>query len=239
MKSDKSYRYRIIFPIGGKGGVGKSWIILLILQWLVSIGMRFRALDCDDENSTLTRFFSAAEFVRIRDNFAIDRLVQSTVESDVPVTLVDLPARCSDEFEKWFAVVPWEDMTAAGVRFTAIGVVEQSKDSLASILHWKEFLGDHVDYLIAVNRNAEDVGVYLESNARKKFLAAGITEIEIPKLDKLLVTELERTNLTVAGAITSPPAGSLLAQVMNRSRLRRYLASAFEQIEKGRGILAP
>lgn len=229
-------RFRILFPIGGKGGVGKSWLVLLLVQWLNSLGVRFRALDCDDENSTLTRFFPAAEFVGIRDNFAIDRLIQSTLEGGDPVTVVDLPARCSEEFARWFAVVPWEDLAASGVRFTAIGVIEQSKDSLASIFHWREFLGKNVDYLIALNRNTEDLGVYFASNARKQFLAEGLIEVEVPKLDQPLVTELERSNLTIAQAIAATEPGPL-TQVMNRARLRRYLKHAFAELEKGRKVL--
>jgi len=218
--------------------VGKTWVMLLILQWLEKLSVSFRALDCDDDNSTLLRFYPDAKFVDIRDQFDIDRLVQPALEEGIAVTVADLPARCSKEFGEWSKVVPWEELEAAGVRFTAIGVVEQSKDSVASIQHWREFLGGHVDYLIAVNRKTDDASVYLGSKARKEFQKEGMIEIEVPKLDDRLVRDLEKGNLSIACAIGSNEAGEL-SQVMNRSRLRRYLAAAFAQLEKGRTVLVP
>ncbi len=233
-----SCKHRVVFPVGGKGGVGKTWTMLLLLQWIESLGVRFRALDCDDENSSLSRFYSEAEFVEIRDQFAIDKLVQTAVDGNVAVTLVDLPARCSEEFEQWLGVVPWEELAATGMKFTAIGVLEQSKDSLASVMHWHEFLGQHVDYVIALNRKTDDGGLYLGSKARKELQKQGVVEIEVPKLDDRLVRELERTNVSIAGALASKEA-SELTQVMNRSRLRRYLSTAFAEFEKGRSVLIP
>jgi hypothetical protein len=116
--------------------------------------------------------------------------------------------------------------------------VEQSKDSVQSVMAWRKFLKDHVDYVIAVNRKVDDGGLYKGSNARKDLQKGALTEIDVPKLDDRLVRELERADMSIARAIASKEAGEL-TQVMNRSRLRRYLTDAFSELEKARSVLVP
>jgi MinD superfamily P-loop ATPase len=45
----------VVFSIGGKGGVGKSWLICLLIDWYKSLSLKFHAVDLDNENSTLSR----------------------------------------------------------------------------------------------------------------------------------------------------------------------------------------
>ncbi len=228
---------RVLFTIGGKGGVGKSWLAALIAQWLQFLGVTFTLFDCDDETSTTSRFFPHATFLAIRSASEIDQLVQVATEGKYSVILVDLPARAGDEFQSWFSIVPWDELVELGVRFTALGVVSGAKDSIECILRWREFLGENVDYVLALNRR-DDLSIFLSSRAREQFRAASVPEIEIPRLDERFASALDRANWTITTALTSTEP-NLLTQIMSRARLRRYRDQVFCQFETVKSYLLP
>lgn len=227
----------VVFTIGGKGGVGKSWVVSLLVQWLEILAMIFAIIDCDDETSTTTRFFPKALFMAIRSNTEIDQIVQLASEGKYSVIVVDLPARAGDEFQSWFALVPWEELKELGVHFTAIGVVCGNKDSIECILRWREFLGENVSYVLALNRR-DKLDIYESSRARQEFLAAGYPEVEIPKLDEKFAAALDKSNWTISAALNSVEA-HYLTQLMSRARLRRYQAQVFEEFNKIKTYLLP
>lgn len=230
-------RCRIVFTVGGKGGVGKSWLVALLAQWLELLSIAFALYDCDDETSTTSRFFPYAKFLAIRSASEIDQLVQVATSGEFSVVLVDLPARAGDEFQGWFSIVPWTELADLGVRFTALGVVSGAKDSIEAILRWREFLGDNVDYILALNRR-DDLGIFLSSRARDQLRAAGIPEVEIPRMDERFAAALDRANWSIATALASTDA-HFLTQLMSRARLRRYREQVISQFETIKTYLIP
>jgi hypothetical protein len=228
---------RIVFSIGGKGGVGKSWLIGLLAQWLEIKEAKFCLFDGDDETSTTSRFFPNAQFLAIRSSTEIDQLVQTAISGVYSIILVDLPARAGEEFQDWFRIVPWDELASMGIRLSALGVVSGAKDSIECILRWHEFLGDNVDYVIALNRR-DNLDIYFSSNARQQFKAIGIPEIEIPKLDERLGTALDRASWTITSSL-SKIEPHLLSQLMTRARLRRYRDQAFSQFNTIQLLIIP
>jgi hypothetical protein len=231
-------RCKIWFVIGGKGGTGKSFVISIVYQFLFAIGVVVELFDCDDETSTSSRFFpKTAKFLSIRSGTDLDQIVQLAVEGTQSVVLVDLPARAGDEFQAWFDVIPWKELAALGVSFGAIGIVSGSKDSLESVLRWREFLSDRVDYILALNRR-DNLDIYFRSRAREEFISAGIPELEIPQLEAHLATELDRVSWTITHALEcSEP--HFLTQLMSKARLRHYRDRVFEELNKIKPCLVP
>jgi hypothetical protein len=232
---NRELKCRIVFTVGGKGGVGKSAFIRNYAEACEAKSVRYKLVDCDDETSTLTRFHREARFVAIRSPLEIDALVQIAVEERPEVLAVDLPARAGEEFQAWFSLVPFDELRAVGVTFTAVGVVAGSKDSIECILRWREFLGGRVDWIIVLNRR-DDLSLYMASNARTRLLSEGIPEIEMPKLDERLATELDKLNWTLSRALSATEP-CYLTQLMPRARLRRYQAAVFAEFEKIKALL--
>src|SRR6202008_4543057 len=56
---------RLILILNGKGGVGKSFFAVNLVQYLKDRQIAHAAFDSDDENSTLKRFHSEAEFINV------------------------------------------------------------------------------------------------------------------------------------------------------------------------------
>ena len=56
---------RLILILNGKGGVGKSFFAVNLVQYLKDRGVAHVAIDSDNENSTLKRFHPDAVFVAL------------------------------------------------------------------------------------------------------------------------------------------------------------------------------
>lgn len=229
---------RIVYTVGGKGGVGKSWTVSQLTDYYSFNNIKHVLFDCDDETSSTSRLFpKSAKFLAIRSASEIDHLVQTATEGKVAVVLVDLPARSGDEFQNWFSIVPWDELVEHGIRFTSIGVVSGAKDSLEAILRWNEFLGINVDQILALNRR-DNLSIYETSKARDKFRSENIMEIEIPKLDERFAAALDRANWPISTALASSEP-HFLTQIMSRARLRRYRDQVFTQFETIKHLLIP
>ena len=64
--------------INGKGGVGKSFFAVNLVQYLKDHSIAHLAIDTDNENSTLKRFHPEATFLDIEDTKQIDTILATT-----------------------------------------------------------------------------------------------------------------------------------------------------------------
>jgi hypothetical protein len=233
----------IVFTIGGKGGVGKSWIMTLLLDLYESLKVPFRALDLDNENNTLTRFFRSAEFVEISSEQDLDSMMNRIVEGDCSLTVMDMRAASTDRIEPWLRRVDFEALDKVyGVRFTAIGVVDSSDDSAANIGFWaRDVLKNSklIRFVIAKNKVRGEIN-YENSVERKQYQdTLDVVEIEIPKLEDWVHGMLEARDLRLNAALAIQDVNDPLTKFMTRSRIRKYQEAVFEQFERARERLLP
>ena len=89
--------------VNGKGGVGKSFFATNFVQYLKDQQIEHRAIDTDNENSTLKRFHREAEFINIEKVQEIDLLFSCLETSSLVV--VDCRAASTDIFLDYFREV--------------------------------------------------------------------------------------------------------------------------------------
>jgi len=76
---------RINTIINGKGGVGKSFFAVNLIQYLKDKSIPHVAIDTDNENSTLKRFHPEATFLDIEDAKEIDSIFAVLDTADLVV----------------------------------------------------------------------------------------------------------------------------------------------------------
>lgn len=144
---------RVVFTMGGKGGVGKTGVIVALAEWFRANEIPVTLLDLDTENKargSLKHFFNgAATKVNIHTPAGLDAFVDH-LESNTPIILADMGAGAGQVAADWFEAM-YEDVAATGVRFTAIGVVTPDPASVESVLAWASRLQDRVEYVIVEN----------------------------------------------------------------------------------------
>ena len=221
--------------INGKGGVGKSFFATNFVQYLKDQQVEHRAIDTDNENSTLKRFHGEAEFINIENVQEIDALISCVEASGLVV--VDCRAASTDIFLDYFAEVRvFEILEMLGASLTIVSPVNHEDDSVEQVKIIADALGPKCRYVIVRNQaHSEQFKIYDQSHTRSRVMneLAG-REIIMPKLYDWLVTGLNETNLSMTAAIAQSDFG-----LVDRQRLKNWQAKFYEQIDLARDLLLP
>lgn len=228
-------RKRLDLILNGKGGVGKSFFAINLVQYLKDQSVEHIAIDTDNENSTLKRFHPEAAFVDISKPTAIDG-VFSELDSQ-SLVLVDCRAASTDIFLNYFTELDVFDvLRELGASLTLISPVNHEPDSVKQIQVLSERIGKEADYVIVKNHSfSEQFTIYEQSKTRNRILnGLGGKEIEMPKLQDWLVIGLNQAGCTITPALRHSHFA-----VMDRQRLKNWQRRFNEQIESARDLLLP
>ncbi len=144
---------RVVFTMGGKGGVGKTGVMVALAEWFLANEIPVTLLDLDTENKargSLKHFFNGSVTkVNIHTPAGLDAFVDY-LEGGTPIILADISAGAGQVAEDWFESM-YEDVAATGVCFTAVGVVTPDPASVESVLAWASRLQDRVEYVVIEN----------------------------------------------------------------------------------------
>ena len=145
---------RVVFTMGGKGGVGKTGLMLVLTEWFQANNIPITLLDLDSENKaagSLKHYFpSSTHPVNIHTHAGLDAFVDYLTEDGPSVILADMGGGSGQVALDWFDAMHPE-IAPLGIAFTAIGVITPDPASVQSVLTWASRLRDRVQYLIIEN----------------------------------------------------------------------------------------
>src|ERR1700690_1241854 len=152
---------RVVFPIAGKGGVGKTTVMATLAEWYASTAYTADLFDMDPDNKAEGCFkalFARAHKLPALESWTYDKLLGVSLESSADVILADLGAAQGHRMIPWFREF-YRVMQESGLdlRWTALGVVDGDIASARSVIEWGEELQDTVDYVIVHNYFQEGV----------------------------------------------------------------------------------
>lgn len=220
---------RLILCPQDKGGIGKSFVMTLLYDYLLDHDVNVRAFDLDHANSTFSRYVPEAEFIDTdvdADKLGVlDRLIDALSEADV--ALADSRAAGGVKIRQYFEESRIVEMQAElDLLVVFLLVAVDDKDANSQIADLIDIWGNRVRWLVARNlRDGENLDLYAASNSRKTLAGFGTVEIDVPCLAEITRNRLQRANLTV-GRGRSADALHLL----DRSRCVRFhdhMATAF------------
>lgn len=226
-------RKRLDLILNGKGGVGKSFFAINLVQYLKDQSLEHVAIDTDNENSTLKRFHPEAIFVDLAKPTAIDRLFSEM--ADQSLVVVDCRAASTDIFLDYFTELNVFDvLRELGAALTLISPVNHEPDSVKQVQLLTERLGDHANYVVVKNHSfSQQFSIYEQSKTRNRLLnGLGGKEIDMPKLQDWLVIGLNQAGCTITPALRHSDFS-----VMDRQRLKNWQRRFNEQIELARDLL--
>ena len=226
---------RIDTIINGKGGVGKSFFAVNLVQYLKDKSISHVAIDTDNENSTLKRFHPEATFLDIEDAKEIDLIFTALDTADLVV--VDCRAASTDIFLNYFEELEiFRLLEKTGALMTVVSPVNHETDSVEQIRNLSERLNDNCQYLIVKNQAlSERFGNYEQSKTRARLVEQlGAKEILMPKLYDWLVADLNKKDMTITPAIRHESF-----TLFDRQRMRNWQRRLYEEIESVADILLP
>jgi MinD-like ATPase involved in chromosome partitioning or flagellar assembly len=148
-----AFTKRVVFTMGGKGGVGKTGVIVGLAEWFSANEIPVTLLDLDTENKargSLKHFFNGTVTkVNIHTPAGLDAFVDH-LDGGTPIILADMGAGAGQVAADWFESMH-HDVAETGVRFTAVGVVTPDPASVESLLAWASRLQERVEYVVVEN----------------------------------------------------------------------------------------
>ena len=235
---------RVIFSMGGKGGVGKTSVMTGLAEWFEENQIPVTLLDLDTENKakgSLSHFFGGrVPKINIYTPAGLDAFVDILSE-DPSAIVADMGAGAGRVTHDWFHKM-YPDVTEAGVVFTAIGVVTSDPASVDSVLDWAAALQHRVAYVIVENNLTEhtDFTYWRDGEQAREFRKR--FEPTVIRLDYRLA-DLENaarnfgiTLGRVAGRTAGVPELQKASLVMRAQSYRRRM---FEEFDKVKELLLP
>jgi hypothetical protein len=226
---------RLDLILNGKGGVGKSFFAVNLVQFLKDRGIAHVAIDSDNENSTLKRFHPEARFLDLDNRRDLDGIFDSLEKANLVV--MDCRAASTDLFIDYFTEIDLiAVLSALGAALTLIMPVNHESDSVDQVQRLADQFGKKCNYIVVRNAAHSDSFAMFESSevrARLKNELGG-REIAMSRLQDWLVEALSGENLTITAA-TKHPAFSLL----DRQRLQTWQRKLYTEIESVGDLLLP
>jgi MinD-like ATPase involved in chromosome partitioning or flagellar assembly len=238
--TDVAAKKRVILSMGGKGGVGKTSVMVNLAEWFSSNQIPARLLDLDIENKargSLTHFFAGqVPKMNIHTPAGLDAFIDYLSDGS-PVILADMGAGSGQVTYDWFERMH-TSVTEAGIVFTTIGVVTSDPASVESVLAWAERLQNRVSYLVVENHIADhvDFTYWHESAQARRFRE--VFDPAIIQMDYRLA-ELENavrnhgaTLGDVAARRTDAPELRRASLVMRAQSYRRSMFAEFDRVKE-------
>ncbi len=225
---------RLVLSATSKGGVGKSYVTVNLIEWLQSLDTPFIAFDPDWCNSTLTRFHEQAEFIDISEEVDLDNVIRAFERTDL--VIADGVGSLQTKFIDWLEETRvFELREQLGLEITLVVIIEEDKETVFQAGQVAKRVGNNADWLVVRNLKTSPVTeIYDGSNARKELLALGAREITIERLPWNLNSMLQKSSKSINGLIQDESVFFL-----ERQRLRSYQQRLFEEFAGARDILLP
>jgi hypothetical protein len=226
--------------MGGKGGVGKTFIMTSLVEWFDENQIPVKMLGLDIENKargSLTHFFGGrVPKINIHTPAGLDAFIDH-LSDGIPIILADMGAGAGQITYEWFDRM-YPDVAESGIVFTAIGVVTADPASVESVLVWAARLPNRVTCLIIENCISEhtDFTYWSESEQARQFKEAfkpAVIRVDyrLPDLENAA-----RNHGLTLGAIaarkTNAPELQRSSLVMRAQSYRRRMFSEFEKVKE-------
>ena len=225
---------RLILTAIDKGGVGKSFFCVRLIEWLPEVHRSFIAFDPDFNNSTLTRFYPEAQFLNIGHSENLDLIVEALDSTDV--VLVDGVGAQQRVFLDWMEETDLLKVKASlGLSVTLVLILEEDKDTVFQAGEVARRVGSQAEWLVVKNyKQSQSLRIYQNSRAREDLLRIGAREIDLQKLSEHLTTILQLNSWTIPQALASNTLN-----LLDRQRLVEYSRELNRQLFDIQSILLP
>ncbi len=218
----------IDFIGGEKGGVGKSVVARLVVQYAIDRGIPFAAVDADASHGTLRRHHGeqtrAVDLSRFE---SADEIMALAIEPDRRV-VVDLPAQSERLLLRWILETGVLALAREqGVDLDVWHVIDDGKDSVITLDRMLGHLGSAVRWHIVKNHGrGQDFSLFEGSSTRAAAVALGALVIDVPALHPGTMAKIDRCDAGFWAAVNDPAVGADTFTPMDRQRIKVWLQAA-------------
>jgi len=239
MKACSVRRMSKIHFIGGeKGGVGKSVVARLFVQWCIDKPLPFVAVDADESHGALLRHYPTfARAVDLERPESADEIASLALDADRRV-IVDLPAQSDRLVAAWLAEAGVLDLAReSNVEVIFWHVMDDGKDAIATlgrlVERYAKRAAENVRFVIVENLGrGKEFSLFDRSPARAAASAAGAVTIQLPELHAPAMRKIDRSDGSFWAAVNNPAFAADLFTRMDRQRIKAWMVTAYDQLAR-------
>ena len=220
---------------GERGGVGKSVMARLLVQYCIDHQIPFSAFDTDRSHESLRRFYADfAQPVDVREFSELDRVIDA-LDSREGEVIVDLAAQTEDPLARWIeagdvhALLP--ELGHVGISWY---VIDDGKDSIRLLERHLERLDDPCRLVCVRNfGRGRDFDLFEDAKLGDHIKSRGGLVIDLPALDPRAMHKIDALDKSFWGAVynTDADTGPCL-NLMERRRARVFVTRAHALIDQ-------
>ena len=215
-----------------KGGVGKTTVARLLLDYLAEHEIETRAFDSESPRGTLKRFFpDIAEIVDMTQTGDQMKIIDTLEESDARVTVVDVNAGRLQTTLEAFRRMGFLDAAGQGeFTFLLFHVLGSSIASLDEISEVAPYAADAHHFVVKNHINDTTFFEWDPQTYRNYFgQVKSATEIEVPRLNEVAYEQVDHAGVPFRQFIENRANSFVL-----RGYVRTWLRSVFEEFDRAR-----
>ncbi len=220
-----------------KGGVGKTTVSRILLDYFARKNVLTRAFDTENPRGSLKRFYPGSTEIIDLENVASQMKVLDTLETaNVPVTLVDLKAGALTYSLDIFERIGVLD-AARGGQFTLglFHIVGPSIASLDEIGEISKYLTG-IEYILTRNFINETNFFEWDEGTTKKYFSEipKAHEVDIPKLNEMAYEQVDLAGVTFKDFIDNRSSDGEAGKFsfVLRGYVRKWCSEIDEQLAK-------
>jgi hypothetical protein len=225
---------KIHFIGGEKGGVGKSVVARLLVQWAIDKSLPFVAVDADPSHGALLRHYPTfARGVDLMKPESADEIITLALDTDQRV-IVDLPAQSDRLVAAWMAEGGVLELAReSNVDVVFWHVMDDGKDSIATLGRLLERHGSKARYVIVENLGRGiEFSMFDHSPVRAAANAAGALTMRLSELYGPAMRKIDRSDGSFWAAMNNPEFAPDLFTRMDRQRIKAWMQASYDQIAR-------
>lgn len=225
---------RILITATPKGGVGKTFFLINLADWLAEKNIRSISVDTDWASGTLTRFQPESRFVAAEEGEGFQEIL--TALDEVDLVLVDGSSAAIPELLEWLENANLIGDGAGGdIGVTLACMVEEDKDTVFQAGELCRRFGANVDWIaVRTLKTGPATEIFDNSKTRQELLRLGAGEMTVPRLPWNLLSIMQRTSKSLSGMMQDKSLS-----LLERHRLRSYQERLFEQFAAMDPVILP
>ena len=218
---------------GNKGGVGKSWVALTLVEYLHRGGKSVYIVETDDGNpDVLTPFRRHAvdgvsgTTIRMQGSEAVEQFIDAVAQSDADCIVMN--AAAGDNKNLGALEVFYSNIEALECDLRILWVCNAEKDGIVALKMFLDATGADMGRITVVmnkiSQQDESKFGYLTTSLKESIDAAGGNEMYFPVLPARIATQMRDGKETFAFAAEK--------NVTNRICAEHFLKNAFSAFER-------
>jgi len=223
-----------IHLIGGeKGGVGKSVVARLLAQYFIDHSIPFLGFDSDRSHGALLRFYAGYASAVVIDRYeSLDAIVEAAAEQPERRVLVDLAAQTNEPLTRWMDESQLLEVAPEiGLQIRYWHVMDSGKDCVDLLKLLLDRYEGRLSYVIVQNQlRGDHFDILKASGLLERAQALGAKVVAIKRLQEAAMTKIDGGSSSFWAATQKVDAGGAQLGILERQRVRTWLAGAYEAI---------